>query len=499
MLGPIIQTAPISLRRSLEAALNLNDLLAANKPRRSSTNPATDSGTDNIVTLVVSAGIAAGFFSFLLCFTLAVSALVIFGPELELNVGRWVDDHRLPTAAVIFVTQAILILAITAHSSRSRKLERLLSETRNNMAEAIAEAKVGLWRWTAASNRVWITTQTQEFLGLAPAADYDAATILSLLHPEDLLAIRGEIATRPGSDEVFEVRVRLAAGDGNFSRWMRCRGHFQTDNTGRLVRVSGVAIDITESMAMQAEIDRQRQSLIHLTRVGAVGELSGALAHELNQPLTSILSNAQAIQRMLSHRPINVAELRDAISDIIEEDSRAGDVIRHFRSLLRKEPAEYKPVDMNSLIQKVLGLVHNALATHRVTPVVKIEEYPAAVLGDDVQLQQLLLNLFLNAVEAIRSAGKDVGTLSITAHGVAGPTGKDYHLSVSDNGHGFEPDAIEKVFEPFFSTKQHGLGLGLSISRAIVNSHGGTIRAERNDVGGATFHVILPTVREESV
>jgi two-component system sensor kinase FixL len=153
---------------------------------------------------------------------------------------------------------------------------------------------------------------------------------------------------------------------------------------------------------------------------------------------------------------------------------------------------------MTLLIHKVLGLVRNALATIHVKPVVTTDEYASTVLGDDVQLQQLLLNLFANALESIEAAGGNGGTLSITAQGAMGPAGKEYHLSVCDTGAGFGPEMMERLFEPFFSTKENGLGLGLSLSQAIVHSHGGTIRAQNNDAGGATFHIVLPMNRGEA-
>jgi len=225
--------------------------------------------------------------------------------------------------------------------------------------------------------------------------------------------------------------------------------------------------------------------------VGTVGKLSGALAHELSQPLTAIMHNAHAIDRMLRQKPVNIAEIGDAISDIIEDDSRVRDVIRHLRALLKKDDADFGQVDMTLLIHKVLGLVRKELALHRIKPVVAIAQNFPPVWGDEVQLQQLLLNLIMNAVDAIESKGKQGGTLSITVDNADGPGGA-YHLSISDTGGGFKPGVAEKLFEPFFSTKKQGLGLGLSISEAIVRGHNGSIRAENNAEGGASFHISLP-------
>jgi C4-dicarboxylate-specific signal transduction histidine kinase len=337
---------------------------------------------------------------------------------------------------------------------------------------------------------LWLTDQAKKILRLAPAAVYDPAQCVALIHPDDLPRLRDAVIAASRSGTPFDVNVRLAAEDVRPGRWLRCRGLSQTDARGRITRIDGTLVDISERVAMQTEINRQRQSLIHLARVGTIGKLSGALAHELSQPLTAIMNNAYAIDRMLRQKPVNISEVQDAISDIIEDDSRVNDVISHLRALLKKDNADFGPVDMTLLIHKVLGLVRKELALHRVKPVIAMAPDFPAVWGDEVQLQQLLLNLIMNAVDAIGSHGKGSGSLSITAH--ADGAGGIYHLCVSDTGGGFKSAVTEKLFEPFFSTKEQGLGLGLSISQAIVNGHNGTIRAENNNEGGATFHVTLP-------
>lgn len=380
MIGAILDTAT-PLRKRIESALRPNYPLAAGKlskpvPARSAFGSA-DHGNG---VLALSAW-AATALSSAICFIVAIIALGMFDPDAERNVVQFVDSHRLLATALVFGPQLILVLAILAYDSRSRMLEKLLSETQNRM---------------------------------------------------------------------------------------------------------------------QTEIDRQRQSIIHLSRVGTVGQLSGALAHELSQPLTAIMNNAHAIDRMLSQKPLNLREVRGAISDIIDDDSRVRDVIHHLRALLRKDTAEFGRVDMTLLIHKVLGLVRKEMALHRVKPVVAIAPNFPLVWGDDVQLQQLLLNLIMNAIDAIESSGKKGGSLSITAYSVDGPGGGSYHLCISDTGSGFQPEIIEKLFEPFFSTKKQGLGLGLSISEAIVRGHNGSIQAENNNEGGATFHITLPAAHEKS-
>jgi C4-dicarboxylate-specific signal transduction histidine kinase len=274
---------------------------------------------------------------------------------------------------------------------------------------------------------------------------------------------------------------------------VRARGRPTKGADGRIAQIAGTVADITEQMNLKAEVERQRQSLAHLTRVGVIGELSGALAHELNQPLTAILSNAQAVQRMIGRNPIDLGELRSAITDIIDDDGRAGDVIRHLRTLLKKDDGHREVLDVNDLVAKALALTKSDLTARHITVVSRFSERPLKVVGDAVQLQQLFLNLIMNAADAMGEQARPGGVLMAVTDLVGG---EFVHVSVSDTGSGIPASIMEKLFEPFFSTKKQGLGLGLSISRAIVTSHGGTIWAENNVGHGATLHVSIPRTRE---
>jgi C4-dicarboxylate-specific signal transduction histidine kinase len=262
----------------------------------------------------------------------------------------------------------------------------------------------------------------------------------------------------------------------------------------RLLRISGTVVDNTERVRMQGEIDNQRQSLTHLSRVGLIGELSSALAHELNQPLTAILSNAQAVQRMIRHNSIDIAELRSAISDIIDDDSRAGDVIRHLRTLLKKDETRREYLDLNAVMTRALSLTRGDLIARRISIATRLTKTEIGIWGDPVQLQQLFLNLIVNAADAMGMNAQPTGVLTVTSEIEGDETG---HITIADTGTGIPQEVMEKLFEPFFSTKKHGLGVGLSISRAIVNSHHGTIKAENNIGPGATFHVIVPLARRQ--
>jgi signal transduction histidine kinase len=253
--------------------------------------------------------------------------------------------------------------------------------------------------------------------------------------------------------------------------------------------LAGVVTDITESKQLRAEMEKQRRTLLHLSRISVLGELSGALAHELKQPLTAIMSNAQAAQRLLAHEPIDFQELRGAIDDIVEDDARAGHVITHLRALLKNEEVHREPLDLNEVVFAALELSQADLTGRNISIVQRLAPRRLPLSGDKIQLQQLMLNLFINAAEAMETGG----TLLIMTDRSSDTT---IHLAVSDTGTGIAPELLARLFDPLVTTKPHGLGLGLSICRAIADVHGAKIWATNNPGRGATFHAEFPRQQE---
>jgi len=247
-----------------------------------------------------------------------------------------------------------------------------------------------------------------------------------------------------------------------------------------------IVIDRTE----RYELLRNRQQLAHLTRVSALGELAGSLAHELNQPLTAILSNAQAAQRFLATDPVNLVEVREILHDLVEDNHRASEVIRKIRALVKKGALEAAPLGIASVIKDVALLVHSDAIVRGIRVLVALTPDLPPVHGDKVQLQQVVLNLLLNAFDALESCStlnREVAIEVILEGGDA------IRVAVRDGGTGFTGNAFDKLFLPFYTSKRDGLGLGLSISRSIVEMHGGRIWAENNQDSGATFYFTLPT------
>jgi PAS domain S-box-containing protein len=345
------------------------------------------------------------------------------------------------------------------------------------------------WLADAGSNTIFVSPNAAQVTGFA-AEELTAggkAAWFARVHPDDAAAVRQAYAALEFERQPFDLEYRLRHRNGAWIWIHDCAiSSFERDGVAYF---AGVLTNVTARKEAELEVQEQRQLLTHLTRVATLGELSGALAHELNQPLTSILTNAQAALRFLTREPPDLAELREILHDIVDDDQRAGEVIRRLRALLRKGETPRQPLDVNDLVGDVLRLAHSELIGHGVTVTLQLTPGLPKVAGDRVALQQVLLNLIVNACDAMRLDQPVDRQLTIDT------TLDDedvVRLAVADRGAGIPVDGIERIFEPFFTTKEHGLGLGLMICRSIVAAHGGRLWATNNPDRGATFAFTLP-------
>jgi PAS domain S-box-containing protein len=251
--------------------------------------------------------------------------------------------------------------------------------------------------------------------------------------------------------------------------------------------------DITERKQAEKALSQLRDELIHATRVGTLAEFTGALAHEINHPLGSILNNANAAKRFLDNDNPDMDEIREIIDDIICEDRRANEVIQKLRALMKKADSNYSRLNMNDIIEEVLSLTNSELVIENISLSKKLQENLPEVKGDRTQLQQVLLNLIINAADAMKTS--KVKNLCVS-------TGKrdsqNIVVSVTDSGVGIDENKKDSLFKPFFTTKKHGLGMGLSVDKTIIKAHEGEIWAENNKEGGAAFFVSLPICKDKS-
>lgn len=244
----------------------------------------------------------------------------------------------------------------------------------------------------------------------------------------------------------------------------------------------------------ELEAQRLRQDLAHIGRVSVMGELTASLAHELNQPLTAILSNAQAAQRLLAADVVNLEEVREILHDIVTDDKRAGDMIHRLRGLIKKGDLEFAALDLNEIVGEVAWLVRSDAILRNVSLRLEFADDLPKVRGDRVQLQQVVLNLVLNGLEAMRESGAGERTLVIRT---AMDGASAVRVAVQDSGAGIDEKDLTRMFEPLYTTKAEGLGMGLAIVRTIVDAHGGGLQASNNPGGGATVQFTLPTGTEE--
>jgi C4-dicarboxylate-specific signal transduction histidine kinase len=245
-----------------------------------------------------------------------------------------------------------------------------------------------------------------------------------------------------------------------------------------------------ERLRAEQALRTMQSELAHAARVTTMGELAASVAHEVSQPLSAVITNANACLRWMACDPPNMVEARASVERIVRDGQRAGDVIRRIRALLKKSPPQPTEQDVNELLRDVLALVEDSLTAKRIDTRVELADDVPPVLADRVQLQQVILNLVLNSADAMQAADRP-RKLVVSSQRLG--TG-EVTMTVQDSGIGVDPAVFDKLFDPFFTTKADGMGLGLSVSRTIVESHGGRLWASMNDGPGATFHVALPVV-----
>lgn len=305
--------------------------------------------------------------------------------------------------------------------------------------------------------------------------------LLEQLHAvaEGTLSLELEVPLRTLSGQERTVVMRWAASPGS-------------ERTFDRVIVS--LIDVTETRQAEAELARHRQELAQAGRVLALGELSSSMAHELKQPLAAIHSNAQAAQRFLDAEPPDLEEVRRALTDIEQDDRRADGIIRQLRAFIRRREIVREPVDLNAAILEAERLLRTEARSRRVAAVAQLDPHLPLVTGDPVALRQVLLNLVLNALDAAQRS--PAGRRWVVVTTVGEPDGSVV-VTVRDSGPPLPPGVAARLFEPFFTTKPDGLGLGLTLSRSLIEAHGGTLWADGNPEGGMTFGFRLPPAEGE--
>jgi PAS domain S-box-containing protein len=396
--------------------------------------------------------------------------------------------HIMGILAFCLVESFLIVVLVLSLRKRRKALNDLAaSEMRYR---TVADYTYDWEYWSAPDGKLlYVSPSCERITGYAPQYFIeDPARLREVILPEDRLI---------WDTHDHDVRTSLVSGETHFRirtrdgevRWVDHACLPVTDQQGQPLGRRASNRDVTERRMAELDAQQWRDELAHVTRVAAMGELTSSLAHELNQPLAAILNYANAAQRFLSGKEPDLSRAREALSGIARDDKRASEVIRKVRELLKKEEPHYVPLDVNSVIQETLALVHGDSILRGSSLVMDLAPGLSTVMGDRVQLQQVVLNLILNAVAAMRMFEAESRRLVIRTEE---HEGKGVKVSVRDSGTGIDEAHKDRIFEPFYTTKRTGMGMGLAISQRIIHALGGSISAENNPDRGATFSFVLP-------
>ncbi len=387
----------------------------------------------------------------------------------------------------VFLTAiAIPLMLLAALTEERRQTARALRQNQERLELAQNAGGVAAFDWFPGRDEgVW-SKELEALYGFAPGS-YDGRyeTWLSRVHPEDRRYAHEQMQrTLQTGAQDFEFRVVWPDGSVH---WLHARGRAHQE-AGEPVRIVGVNVDVTDRKRAEEALHKAQADLTRLGRVTAMGELSAAIAHEVSQPLAAIRANASASLTWLGRGTIEPGELRAVLTDIVDDAARASDVIQRTRRMFAAGQGERLPLSLNDVVREVVAMIRPSLDRTSVTLRTELADSLELVRGDRVQLQQVLLNLVTNAVEAMSEVEGRARTLVIrTSRNEAGQVA----VAVCDSGVGLEPKDVERLFVPFHTTKSYGMGVGLSISRSIIEAHGGHLSARPNEGPGATFEFVL--------
>ena len=404
------------------------------------------------------------------------------------------EDNALSVQLYLIIV-SMPLMALAAVIRERERTEEALRTSQRITTLATGAAGVGLWAVDLETFTVFSDDVLSKIMDISRDEVPSQTSWMARVHPDDRekvlenrrVALADDAPRDEGGDSPMpEIEYRALHRDGTV-RWLLTRGLVLRREDGTPYRLVGAGIDVTDRKLAEHEAVEQRRELAHLSRVVTLGGLSGTLAHELGQPLAAIMSNAQAAIRMLERDKVDHLELSAILEDIVRDDRRAGDVIKQLRQLLRREVGRRERLDLQDVVRETLTIAHSDLIAHDVTVANSVGTDIPTLSGDRVQLQQVLLNLILNACDAMDGVERGKRRLTFT---IARESDDGIRISVSDTGPGIPEDRLPRIFEPFYTSKPQGLGLGLAICRSIVLSHGGRVWAE--SAGGATIHLVLP-------
>jgi PAS domain S-box-containing protein len=388
-------------------------------------------------------------------------------------------------------------MLLAALVEERRRAGESLKQSESRMAFAAASTNTGLWQYDVSSRQLWATEHCRRMFGLDARAPLTPKAFLGAVHPDDRPAVMAAMrAEGPAGETVRRSEFRVVGPFGQL-RWYLATTSTESNEAGEPIRVSGIFGDITSRKKTELETEQLEDALRatqkELARVGrqtTIGAMAASIAHEINQPLSALVTNGGIGLRLLAKTDLDVDELREVLERIIEDGHRAGHIISSVRAMFENDRQERCLVPVSDLVREVLALVRGELENQRISLRVELDQQLPHVLADRIQLQQVFLNLIMNAVEAMSSVQNSERCLLVKSE-LDGT--REMQILVEDTGPGIDPKHMDRIFDAFFTTKSHGMGLGLSICQSIIESHDGRLWASARQPNGSIFHVQLPS------
>jgi PAS domain S-box-containing protein len=374
-----------------------------------------------------------------------------------------------------------------------KRAEQKLRRSEAKLSEAQRLSRTGSFGWSESTGERYGSREFFRILGYDDPRSVTMDMIFQRAHPDDRAFVANIIDRTSSDGKDLDYEHRLLMPDGSI-KYVHVVAHGMKNQAGEL-EFTGAVMDITATKQAEENLHNAQAELAHITRLTALGELTASIAHEVNQPLAAVIANAEACLGWLDRQTPDLPAARRSVEWVIDDGIRASEVVRRVRALANKADTEKVPLDVNDVVKEVTTLVQRELVSHRIS--LRMELAPALpnILGDRIQLQQVIINLVMNGIEAMESVATRSRELVIRS-------GQDetcqVFLSVTDYGVGISVDDTDRLFKAFFTTKPSGLGMGLSICRSIVEAHGGRLSASRNEGPGATFQFVLPLHQEHA-
>ena len=386
---------------------------------------------------------------------------------------------------IALVSRLKLVAKIFAIAMARETAENALSMSEEQIALALDSAEAGAWSMDFKTGIVWVTAKTRDLYGFSADEVITTDTYSKVYHPDDRDRIIRNVHRQFQGSSNFQAEYRIVLPDGRI-RWIKGQAKAYYNPSGELERLMGVSFDISQRKQADGDRAQMRLELAHLSRVTMMNEISSSLAHEINQPLGAILNNATAASLLMSRNKDSHEEINEILKDIIEDTKRAGDVVRKIRGVVKKSDVNFERLNINTVIRDTVEMARMSISNSKISLRLDLQPDIEDVTGDRIHLQQVVMNLISNAMEAM--TGRPLRELTIRTSMTATDT---VTVSVIDSGTGIDNKLADKMFEPFFTTRKDGLGMGLRICQSIIEDHGGKIVAENNTGGGAAVSFSL--------